>query len=305
MWQPLRKLSGQSGEDFRYKKVTLKVLSVEAIGKMDLEPKRGRPAGVTLIPEHAKVIRRAVKAAARYFGLRTGDFGAWVTTAMRSASQMSLDTAIKLFRQVQQPPAGLVAKKAPRGPSLVEMTPAVLRFRDDPIANPLPQNATADYLDSIFEAAAVLNLYIDPCPGSTMFVMPGTSLSLAQWLVESFAEEIPKRSMSSNARQKLVLFLAHHFKIAERPLFTDRGRDLVPQLMRLGVANRREITRIITEQLPDRVASDIESSIAALTAAEEQRSKPPQKKASTETTQGKPKPSMSRISEGLARTKKR
>lgn len=271
---------------------------------MDLKPKRGRPAGVVLIPEHAKVIRRAVKAAARYFGLRTGDFGAWVTTAMRSASPMSLDTAIKLFRQVQQPSAGLIAKKTPRGPSLVEMTPAVLRFKDDPIDNPLPENATADYLDSIFEAAAVLSLYMDPCPGSAMFVMPGAALSLAQSLVESFSEEIPKRSMSSDARQKLVLFLAHHFKIAERPLFTDRGRELVPQLMRLGVANRREITRIITEQLPDQVASDVEASIAALTAAEEQRSKTPQKKAPPETTLGKPKVSMPRIREGLARTKK-
>jgi len=271
---------------------------------MDLERKRGRPSGIVLLPEHAAVVRRAVKAAARYFGLRVGDFGPWVTTPMRSASQMSLDTAVKLFRHVQQPSAGLAAKKRPRGPSLVEMAPAVLRFRHDPIANPLPQNATTDYLDSIFEAAAVINLYTDPCPGSTMFVMPGTSLSLAQSLVESFAEEIPKRSRTSDAHQKLVLFLAHHFRVAERPLFTDRGRELVPQLMRLGVANRREITRMITEQFPDQVASDIESSIAALTAAEEQRSKPPEEKRPKKPTPEKPKASMPRIREELAKAKK-
>lgn len=278
---------------------------MEAIGKMDLERKRGRRAGINLRPEHAAVIRRAVKAAARYFGLRIGDFGPWVETAMRAKAKLSVEIATKLYHAAQRPSVALIAKRQPKGPSLAQITPPVRRFLEDPVANPLPQNATAEYLNSILEAAAILSLYVQPVPGSSMFVMPGASRSLAEALVESFAEEIPKRSMSPLARQKLVLFLEHHFRIAERPLFTEHGRQLVPDLMRLGVANRREITRVITEQLPDQMASDVESSIAALAAAEEQRSRPPERTRSKKPTTGKPKASMPRIREALAKTKKR
>jgi hypothetical protein len=197
---------------------------------------------------------------------------------MRSATELSLDKAVALFRLVQQPPLDLTGRKRPQGPSLVEIAPAVLRFRQDPAANPLPQNATADYLDSIFEAAAILNLYTAPFPGSAIFAVPGIAASLAKSLVESFAEEISTSAMSKEARRKLVFFLEHTFNVAERPFYTDHGRQLLPHLMSLGVANRREITQRITEQFPDQVANEIDSTVGHLSDAQERRSTASQEK---------------------------
>jgi hypothetical protein len=245
---------------------------MEAMRKLTLEAKRGRPPTVTLLPEHAAAIRRAVKAAARYFGMRIGDFGNWVETAMRTKTKLSLDVATELFRAVQPPSVVSVAKKQPQGPSLADTLLAVHLFIEDPIANPLPDSPTAEYLKAVFEAAAILNLYRAPLPGSAMFVLPGLSQSLAAQLVDSFAEELERGAMSLETRTKLVRFVEHHFKIAERPLYTEQGRQLLPQLMTLGVANRRELTRIITEQFPDAMSPDIESSVATLEVAEQRRS---------------------------------
>lgn len=246
-----------------------------SVGRLDLELKRrGRRPPVMLSPEHAAVVRRAVKTATRYYGIKISDLAdgsRWVTTAMRSSTPLSLDVAVRLYRLVQVPPAHLTGKKPPQGPSLAEIAPTVLRFRDDPIANPIPDNATSAYLDSIFEAAAILNLYVTPFPGSAIFVVPGIASSLAQSLVDSFMQEITRAQMTKAAREKLVLFLEHAFKTAERPLYTEYGRQLLPHLMRLGVANRREFTRLISEQFPDQISDDFETRLSAHVDAEERR----------------------------------
>jgi hypothetical protein len=271
---------------------------------LNLTPKRGRPAAHALLPEHAAVVRRAVKAAARYFGIQStklGDSPAGVREAMRTESPLTVRTAVKLFRAVQQPSAELTAKKRPQGPSLEEMQNALLRFRDDPLANPLPNNAAIDYLVAMSEAAAIINLYHCPLPGSSMFVMPGVSGPLAEAMADAFVEELPRKVLIAETRRKLVHFLTHTFQVAERPLCGKDGKPLLPHLMRLAVANRREIELIIFQQLPDQVAEErrnIAATLEALDAAETHRSealknpakKPPRKER---------KPKMRRIRDAL------
>ena len=106
--------------------------------------------------------------------------------ASHAGSQMSLDTAEKLFRQVQQPTLGSVAKKQPRVHH--SMRWRRLFFASEMIRLPIRYRKTRrpDYLDSIFEAAAVFNLYVAPFPGSTMFVMPGPHFRWrSRWLSRS------------------------------------------------------------------------------------------------------------------------
>lgn len=268
-----------------------------ALGPLDLKSKRGRPPGVTLRPEHAAVIRRAVKAMTRYYGIRIGDLDEWIATAMRSAAPLSVEVAVRLFYLVQLPPTRQTGKR-PQGPSLAEVAPAVLRFSQDSDANPLPENAATDYLDAIFEAAAILNLYVAPFPGSAIFAIPGIASSLAKSLVESFVEDTTASEISNEGRRKLVLFLEHTFRTAERPFYTEYGRQLLPHLVRLGVANRRELIRVITEQFPEQAADNISSSIDALVDTQERRLTASQKKPE-KATRKKRKVTMPRIKDVL------
>ena len=129
----------------------------------------GARLAIMLRPEHAAVVRRAVKTFARYYGIRLSDVGgSWVTTAMRSAAPLSLTWQKKLYYTTQLPP-GQITKKRPQGPPLTELIPALLQFWEDPVAHPLPQNAATVYLNAVFEAAAILNAYVAPFPGSSAF----------------------------------------------------------------------------------------------------------------------------------------
>jgi len=84
-------------------------------------------------------------------------------------------------------------------------------------------------------------------------------------------------------RKKLESFLVHHFKIAERLFYTESDQQLLPRLLRLVVANQRELTRIITEQFPDTMTSDIDGSIATLSAGEQRPSEAATKRRLKET----------------------
>ena len=52
--------------------------------------KMGRPPAIMLLPKDAQVVRDAVTAATRYYGIRQQDLGSWVIAAMRKSATMSV-----------------------------------------------------------------------------------------------------------------------------------------------------------------------------------------------------------------------
>jgi len=98
------------------------------------------------------------------------------------------------------------------------------------------------------------------------------------------------------------VYLAHKWltRFARRspPFYTAAGEQLLPHLMRLGAANARELSRIITEQFPDAMVSDIEASIAAFTAGK-RRSEAALEKRPKKVMPNKHKRKLRRIRDGL------
>jgi hypothetical protein len=245
--------------------------------------KVGRPPSAMLFPNDAATVRDAVKAATRYYGIRVQDLDKesnWVTTAMRKSTEMSTETAERLFRRVQQPDAALVKAKPAKGMSLREAQAVIERFKEDPEANPLPQDPTLDYILKMFEAARVVNNYARPFPGSTLFVTPGTSQRMAELLVESFVEEIPGRVFSEELRNLLVGHLSFYFRLAERPLRDVQNKALLDNLNVVGQVNRFLVTTQLSESLPQEELYDPVPGVVmgALIAADTQRTAKPNPK---------------------------
>ena len=239
---------------------------------------QGRPRGNMLLAEDAEIVRSAVKAATRYFGIRLQDLdrgGKWVTVAMRNASPLSVEIAERLFLAVQRPDKLLVRGKPAQGPSLLETQKAIELHRNDPAAHPLQQNPAMDYINAIFAAARVVELYARPMPGSNIFVIPGTALSLAKAIIDAIVEDLPPQIVGARSRRKLVERLAFYLDLSERPLRGVDGKALLPQLLKLGLHNRRELTSAINEQMPEENFFDIGPAVDALATAEEQRSAEP------------------------------
>ena len=84
--------------------------------------------------------------------------------------------------------------------------------------------------------------------------------------------------MTKDARRKLRRSAEHTFSASERPLYTEYGRQLLPHLVRLGVANRREVERVIAVHFPDQLADNIKSNIDAMVEAQKRRAIAPEKR---------------------------
>jgi len=236
---------------------------------------RGRPRGNMLIPEHAEKVRAAVRLGLRRFGIRMEDLdpeGSWVIGAMRTGTKLSAEQAERLFRLVQQPDAGLVKGKNPQGMSFEEAQAAIERFKDDPEKNPLPSDITIEWIGAMQEAAQIVHSYLNPLPGSTFFVTPGTAKSNATAIVESFLEEPGAGGMSASAARALLQHLEYYFSVAERPLRHPDQKALLKQLTTLGLVNRFELADVIDKAFPEEQLFDPMPTINALDAAEKRRS---------------------------------
>ncbi|MGC2074835.1 MAG: hypothetical protein WA728_02150, partial [Xanthobacteraceae bacterium] len=213
--------------------------------------KLGRPPAIMLLPQDAAIVRDAVKAATRYYGIQQQDLGSWVTAAMRKSVEMSVETAERLFRLVQQPDASLVKGKPAKGIPLLELQTAIERHREDPGNNPWPQDPAMDYILKMFEAAKVVNNHAKPMPGSTLFVVPGTSQRMAEELVESFVDELSNETFSEQLQRRLVDHLSFYFKVAERPLKEVENKALLDKLRTLGMLNRVDLANEAGKSFPE------------------------------------------------------
>ena len=249
--------------------------------------KQGRPLAPTLLPKDAASVRDAIKAATRYYGIRLQDIGTWATAAMRKSTPMSIETAERLFLAVYQPDASLVKEKPAKGMPRLEAEAAIKRNAEDPEANPLPEDPAIEFVLKMFEAAQVINNYARPLPGSTLFVIPGTSQRMAELLVESFVEELSGQVFSEELQRKLEDHLSTYFKVAERALREIEHSTLLESLKSLGVLSRVDLTNEFGKLVPEEQLYDpIPRAVTeAVTAAEERRNTkpnpqpaPPQKK---------------------------
>jgi hypothetical protein len=230
-----------------------------------------------LLPKDAVIVREAVKAATRYYGIRQQDLGGWVTAAMRKSAAMSVESAERLFLVVLLPDASLVKRKRAKGMPLLDAETAIKLHAEDPETNPLPQDPAVEYKLKMFEAERVVSEYARPMLGSTLFVIPGTSQRMAELLIESFTEEAQGLVFGEELQRRLVGHLSYYFEVAERPLKELKNKTLLDNLRKLGLLNRLDITNELRKSFPEEELYDPipQMVIDARTAAETQRNVKP------------------------------
>jgi hypothetical protein len=236
----------------------------------------GRPRANKLSPQDAELVRCAVRASTRYFGITIKglDNGAsWVAAAMRTGSAMTATTAERLFLLVQKPDKNLVGRKRPQGPSMGETQQSVDRHSADPDAYPLNQTPTLEYIHLIFTATRIIELYARPFPGSVFFVLPGAAQGVAESLADELADTEILGKIGRSRRRKLVEFLSFYFELGERPLKTETGRGVLGTLNALGVAYTRQTAAQINQALPEENVSDPMPAVNSLIEAEAAREK--------------------------------
>ena len=185
---------------------------------MDGAGNQGRPRANKLSPEDAALVRSAVRAASRYFGIAIKDLAggaSWVAAAMRGGSPLAASVAERLFRLVQQPDEKLVGKKPPQGPSMAEMQTAIDLHSSDRDAHPLHQTPTLEYIHLIFTATRTIERYARPFPGSVFFVLPDSSQAIAESLADELADEQLFGQIGRSRRLKLIKFLSFYFDLVK------------------------------------------------------------------------------------------
>lgn len=236
----------------------------------------GRPRANKLSSQDAELVRCAVRAAARYFGIAIKDLDnseSWVSAAMRHGSAMTATVAERLFLLVQKPDWNLVGRKRPQGPSLRETQEAIDRHSADSDAHPLNQTPTLEYIHLMFTATRIIERYARPFPGSAFFVLPGTAQGVAESLADELADTEILGQIGRSRRRKLVEFLSFYFELGERPLKTEAGERILGTLNALGVAHTLQTTAQINQLFPEEKASDPTPALEALVEAETQREK--------------------------------
>jgi hypothetical protein len=194
---------------------------------------RGRPTSATLEPEHAALLRSAVRAFIRYFGIRLQDLGGksnWLADAMRKERPISVATALRIL-DLMRPTPELIGKKKPQGQPVSEVVRLLLDRQGD--STKLPSGAAADYWINFALATTTMERYVVPIPGTALFVLPGAARPAAVLLAES----LPFRRLSPYRRRVLVEHLSRYFSRAEGPLRSDSGKTVATQLAVLGIAN--------------------------------------------------------------------
>ena len=76
----------------------------------------GRPTNVTIADDYVTIIRKALKATVRYYGIRLQDLGpeSWIAHAMRTKASMSVETASSLIAYTRPPTPTSSAKNVLR-----------------------------------------------------------------------------------------------------------------------------------------------------------------------------------------------
>jgi hypothetical protein len=240
------------------------------------KPGRGRPRSHVLLPEHAEAIRRAVKATARYYGIRIQDIGGGslnITEAMRSGSALSVVAAAQLFAEIQRPRPELVGKKKPQGLSMDRVTELMMQYVRDPKRTLIPLDPTVEYFGSVFYAGLVLTRYLAPNPGSAFFVLPGAGRSIA----EALTDKLQLGKISAQRRRAIVDSMAEFFELAEKPLGSELGERLIPRLTVLSLINNLEIVAAF-QKVSDEDVLGLVDTIEAVEGSEERRSESLQQK---------------------------
>jgi hypothetical protein len=214
----------------------------------------GRPPSVTITPEDAKIVREAAKLAARYYGMRLQDLGpkgGWITSAMRTKAAMSTETALALLKLIVHPKPGLVATRRPQGTPTRDVLRRFVDIQNETGQTPPPESydEVKDDVGARFMAFAnmaglLLQKYQMPIPGTAVFVMPGTSRLVARKLIEV----LPEGSVKKQRLREIEDVLARYFELGERPLRAELGKELIPRLTILSLAeNLSETARFLTE----------------------------------------------------------
>ena len=266
----------------------------------------GRPLAPKLSVNDAELVRCAVRATTRYFGIPIGQLGGgagWVGEAMRSGNPMTATTAERLFRLAQQFDLGLIGRKSPQGPSLAETQRAIDSHTADPKGCPLYQTPTLEYLNPNFPGTRTVERYARAFPGSVLFVLPGS----AQAVAESLADEINHAQIYAqipgqigrSERRKLVEFLSFYFGLAERPLKTPKGQKILGTLNVLGIEHNAQTLANVKKALPQDNFADPAPTLDWLIEAETQREKILAETAAKKRPRSKRKVIMRRIKDSL------
>ena len=210
----------------------------------------GRPTNVTIADDDATIIRKALKATVRYYGIRLQDLGpeSWIAHAMRTKASMSVETALLFLAYITRPNPKLVGKKRPQGSTTKEAFERFLELglgeenapRELPAA--LMDDAAAQYYAWSSMAALVMQKYQTPLPGTAVFVMPGTSRLVVQKLLPF----LPLGNLGRATVRRIAESLERYFELGERPLQTDLGKRLVPRLTYLSLG---ENLRVVADHL--------------------------------------------------------
>lgn len=235
--------------------------------------RRGRPASATLYPEHAELIRKAVKAAAKYYGVRIEDLGRpskWIIDAMRTTRPLSVAAAVRLIDAIDHIDPSLIGAKVPQGPTLEEMWSASRQAQSDSAVKP-SLNPTIEYFGSTFLAHLILERYTAPIPGSVIFVLPGASNAVAEHL----ADIASAHGLAKNKRRQVFEQFAAFLKDAETPLESDLGKKLIPRLTVLRTINNLNLMVAIqdatTHEDPFGIIERVQATITAEAARDNTR----------------------------------
>jgi hypothetical protein len=194
----------------------------------------GRPPRETLLPEHAEVVRRAVKAGARYYGIRLrdlGESGAWMADVMRSRAPMPVETAKRLMREIVSPNPDLIGKKRPQGMHLEDLGRLMMGNELKPWI--IKDDAAGQFFGYLAYAGLMLQPYAIPVGGTAFFVMPGASKRVAAELMA----RLPLGRIGRVKRKSLQDTIVEFLEPGEVALRKEENKYLIPRLTYLGIVN--------------------------------------------------------------------
>lgn len=196
----------------------------------------GRPPKDLVDSEVADIVRLAVRAFSRYWGIRIQDIGSgrkrsWIQEAMK-AGPMTIDTAWDLLREIVHPSPELVGKKRPKGMSfqrLNKLIAAGAKRGIDPShwGRKLYADAAMQYQSSALFALLRVLPYKFPFPGIAMFILPGTSNPVARHVTDLV---MSAAGLSKQRARDLLSAMRQFLKPAEAPFAQDAWSEVVPRL---------------------------------------------------------------------------
>ncbi len=197
--------------------------------------KRGRPPQATILAEHAEYVRKAVKAAARYYGVPIKNLapnGAWITEAMRKKAPLSLETAQRLLAAITVPPLDAVGKRRPQGRSQKQLQEELLAHMEGGGSpSHFKLDAAAEFLGYVSGASIHLLPYQLPAPGIGFFVMPGAARNAAEFVIAC----LPLGKVSRERIRAITDALTLTFEEAYVPTSDETAQRILPKLYYLAL----------------------------------------------------------------------